>query len=404
MTQSSNRILLLEGIHIGAVERLKALGYEVEYEKAAFQGEDLVRRAQGFQGIGIRSKTKLTKNVLEKLPQLDVIGTFCIGTDQVDLEYANRSGIPIFNAPYSNTRSVAELIISEVIALSRSWAYRSLQLHSGQWEKTAEGSNEIRGKTLGIVGYGHIGSQVSVLAEAMGLKVLFYDVIKKLPLGNAHCCESLDQLLEDSDFVTLHVPESTTTQNMIDEKQIAKMKKGSHLLNASRGNVVKLEALKAGIESGHLAGAAVDVFPSEPDSNSKDFQNILCGLPNVILTPHIGGSTKEAQVNIGREVSESLDRFIALGSTVGAVNFPVLEVEPRQKFPRIINVHKNVPGVLSAVNSIVSEYDGNILSQRLSTDNEIGYLVLDVDFGHDRKEATDKISNLPQSLRTRQIG
>ncbi len=404
MTQSPNRILLLEGIHEGAVNRLTDLGYHVELEKSAFQGQELVERAKGFHGLGIRSKTKINGEILEQLPDLGVVGTFCIGTDQVDLKKANSLGVPVFNAPYSNTRSVAELIISEVIALSRGWAYRSMQLHQGHWNKTAKGSNEIRGKTIGIIGYGHIGSQVSVLAEAVGLNVIFFDVIKKLPLGNAAACESLDQLLAEADYVTLHVPDTPNTRDMITAKEINKMKKGSFLLNASRGSVVVLEDLKAAIESEHIAGSAIDVFPSEPDSNSEKFENILRGVPNVILTPHIGGSTEEAQANIGLEVSESFHRFLSTGSTLGAVNFPQLDVDALKDCPRIINAHKNVPGVLSQVNSIISEFEGNVISQRLSTDNAIGYLVLDVEFNGDIKQAVDRIAGLPQSIKTRRLG
>lgn len=403
MSAADNRILLLEGIHPGAKERLESLGYLVETEKSAFQGSALVQRAQGFQGLGIRSKTKLTADVLKDLPDLEVVGTFCIGTDQVDLGFANQSGVAVFNAPYSNTRSVAELIISEVIALSRQWAYRSQQVHQGIWQKSAVGCNEVRGKTLGIVGYGHIGSQVSVLAEAIGLQVIFYDIVKKLPLGNAKASESLNDLLQQADFVSLHVPETAHTRNMIGAPEIKMMKQGSYLLNASRGTVVDLAALKEAIESKHLSGAAVDVFPVEPDSNSEDFHNILVGLPNVILTPHIGGSTEEAQVNIGLEVSESLHRFIKLGSSLGAVNFPIVDTEPLHECPRIINIHKNVPGVLGSINSIISEYNGNIISQRLSTDDQIGYLVLDVEFAEHIELATQKISALKQSIKTRRI-
>lgn len=403
MSVDKHRILLLEGIHPGAKERLESLGHVVETEKSALQGDALVRRAQGFQGLGIRSKTKITAEVLRELPELQAIGAFCIGTDQVDLAMANRNGIAVFNAPYSNTRSVAELIISEVVALSRQWAYRSQQVHQGIWQKSAVGCNEVRGKTLGIIGYGHIGSQVSVLAEAIGLQVLFFDVVKKLPLGNAKASDSLSELLRQSDFVSLHVPETPHTRNMIGASEIALMKPGSYLLNASRGTVVDLQALKSAIESKHLAGAAVDVFPIEPDGNSEDFHNVLIGLPNVILTPHIGGSTEEAQVNIGLEVAESLHRFLSQGSSLGAVNFPTVDTEPLHDCPRIINIHENVPGVLSSINSIISEYKGNIISQRLSTDDQIGYLVLDVEFANDIDLAIQKITGLKPSIKTRRI-
>lgn len=396
---SPKKILLMEGVHSGAIEALKNDGFEVTAEKGALQGDDLVKRAQGFQAIGIRSKTKLTAEVLKGLPELELIGCFCIGTDQVDLKVANECGVPVFNAPYSNTRSVAELIIAEMVSLSRKVAYRSQQLHRGIWEKSATGSNEVRGKTLGIIGYGHIGSQVSVLAEAMGVQVLYYDVLKKLPLGNARVCNSLNDLLSKSDFVSLHVPDTELTNNMMGTKELQKMKQGSYLLNASRGSVVDLEALAQAMTNKHIAGAAIDVYPTEPNKNSEGFKSPIQEIENVILTPHIGGSTEEAQAAIGLEVSDSFTKFFRWGATVGAVNFPQVDVGEVRKGRRILNIHKNVPGVLGEVNSVISEEGGNIVAQHLSTENGIGYLVVDIDHPETAPVA-ERISKLPNSIRT----
>jgi D-3-phosphoglycerate dehydrogenase len=393
------KILLLEAIHPGAMEALKAQGYEVELEKSAFQGADLVQRAKGYQALGIRSKTQVTEEVLRGLPGLEVVGAFCIGTDQVDLRAANFAGVPVFNAPYSNTRSVAELIVAEMIALARQLAHRSQQMHRGVWQKSAAGANEVRGKILGIVGYGHIGSQLSVLAESMGMHVLYYDIVKKLPLGNARPCSSLSDLLENSDFVSLHVPDTDLTRNMMGRTQLEQMKKGSYLLNASRGAVVDLQALAEALKSKHLLGAAIDVFPTEPNQNSNDFVSPLQEIENVILTPHIGGSTEEAQAAIGLEVAESFAKFFRWGATAGAVNFPQIEVGEVRQGRRILNVHKNVPGVLGEVNSIISEEGGNIVSQHLTTDPQIGYLIVDVDLPLSAPVA-ERISKLKTSIRT----
>ncbi len=397
---NSYKILLLEGVHPGAVDLLRAQGYQVETENHALAGRELVARAQGFHALGIRSKTQISHEVLSEARTIQVIGAFCIGTNQIDLEYANIRGVPVFNAPYSNTRSVAELVISEMIALARSLGDINSAAHQGIWKKSAKGRHEIRGKTLGIVGYGHIGSQVSVLAESMGLKVVFFDVVKKLPLGNAQPLGSLNELLKQADFISLHVPETDLTMGMIGTQQFAKMKKGVFLINASRGTVVDIPNLVVNLKSGQVGGAAVDVFPHEPESNNEKFTSELQGIENVILTPHIGGSTEEAQAAIGLEVAESFTRYLSHGSSAGAVNFPSLEVPSKRDGDRLINVHKNVPGVMREINSIVSDVGANITSQYLSTDSNIGFVVMDMERGR-VEEAAIRIGGLTTSIKTR---
>ncbi len=394
------KILLCENIHPLAKENLEASGFNVDLITYAPDEEELLTKLAGYDAVGIRSKTKMTKKVIEKNSHLLTIGCFCIGTNQVDLEAAKTSAIPVFNAPHSNTRSVAELVISEAIALARQIGDRSMFAHQGKWSKTATGSFEVRGKTIGIVGYGHIGSQVSVLAEGLGMKVIFYDVVKKLPLGNASQVLELEQLYAQSDFVTLHVPELPETKNMITKKELSQMKEGSFLINASRGSVVVIEDLKASIESGHLGGCAIDVFPSEPASNEEEFVSVLQGVRNVILTPHIGGSTEEAQVNIGGEVSESIRRFLKAGSSHGSVNFPQVDLPLKGDSSRLLNVHRNEPGVLSAINNIISASGANIEGQYLSTDPDIGYLVVDVKLS-EAKNLEEEIKKLDKSIRTR---
>lgn len=393
------KIALLENIHSIAKENLEEKGHKVDLFKQSFADQELIDLLQDYEAVGIRSKTQMTEKVLENSKHLQAVGCFCIGTNQVSLNTAKVLGIPVFNAPYSNTRSVAELVLCEMVALSRNLFDMSRLVHQGTWEKSATGSFEVRGKTLGIIGYGHIGSQVSILAEAFGLKVIYYDVIKKLPLGNSQQVESMDELLSKADFVTLHVPETPETKKMIGEKQIKKMKAGSYLINASRGTVVELDALRTALDSGHLAGAAVDVYPSEPKKNSDGFKSELQNSKNVILTPHIGGSTQEAQFNIGQEVSESLDQFLTRGQTTGAVEFPNLQPPNTIRGRRLLNVHKNVPGVLGEINSIVSNAGININSQLLATDNEIGYLVMDIEAGFD--EAYEQVSQLDTNIKTR---
>ncbi len=394
------KILLLENIHPCAAELLSEQGFSVDVEKAALSEQQLLEILPQYQALGIRSKTEITREVVAKNPHLLVIGAFCIGTNQIHLQEANRLGIPVFNAPFSNTRSVAELVLAEMIALSRQLGDVNSAAHRGEWLKSAKGAREVRGKTLGLVGYGHIGSQVSVLAEGLGLRVVYFDIIKKLPLGNARSCETLDRLLIESDFVSLHVPETPLTRNMISTAQLQLMRKGSHLINASRGTVVDIPALTAALKSGHLGGAAVDVFPEEPQSNNQKFATELQHVRNVLLTPHIGGSTEEAQEAIGREVSHSLITFLKSGATLGSVNFPSIGVPAKQAgTSRLINVHRNVPGVLGEINGIVSKAGANIRAQYLSTDPQIGYVVIDIELDQP-KPVYDAIAKLPTSIKT----
>lgn len=395
-------ILLVENIHPIAKEILEGQGYHVDLIAHAPSEAELIELIPQYSALGIRSKTEITSKILENSHELLTIGAFCIGTNQIDLNEARKKGIAVFNAPHSNTRSVAELVIAEMIALSRQLGDRNNKAHKGEWIKSAEGSKEVRGKTLGIVGYGHIGSQVSILAESLGLQVIFYDTIKKLPLGNAKAMGSLSDLLSQSDFVTLHVPEIPETMNMIGKLELSQMKKGSYLINASRGTVVVIDALVEALKSKHIAGCAIDVFPVEPASNKESFVSPLQGLSNVILTPHIGGSTEEAQKSIGIEVAESFKRYLKIGSSSGAVNFPNVDLPIKKGTSRILNVHRNEPGVLGEINTIISKAGANIEGQYLSTDNEIGYLVMDVHSDHAQKLSED-IAKLKRSIRTRVV-
>jgi len=350
--------------------------------------------------LGIRSKTHVTESVLANAKRLLTIGCFCIGTNQVDLDAANRKGIPVFNAPFSNTRSVAELVIAEVIALARQLMDRSREMHEGRWRKVSNASYEVRGKTLGIVGYGHIGMQVGILAETLGMRVFFFDIAPRLPMGNNRPVDSLNELLGLSDFVSLHVPETPLTKGLLGKDEIAAIRQGGYLLNLSRGKVVDIAALEAALETGHLHGAALDVYPQEPDANTNTFTFQLQNRPNVILTPHVGGSTEEAQEAIGKEVTLALNKFVNTGTTTGSVNFPQVDPSPLKERHRILNVHRNVPGVLSNINRIVSEVQANIESQILATDPNIGYLVMDIN-----REVSDevkmKVAELETSIRTR---
>jgi D-3-phosphoglycerate dehydrogenase len=402
MNDQKPKILLVENIHPVAKEHLESEGYHVDTLPHAPTEEELIRLMPHYCAIGIRSKTEITPNVLKHCQKTLTIGCFCIGTNQVDLTKARSHGVAVFNAPHSNTRSVAELVIAEMIALSRQLGDRNTKAHQGEWMKSAEGSKEVRGKVLGIIGYGHIGSQVSILAESLGLQVLFYDTIKKLPLGNAKSVSSLDELLKSSDFVTLHVPEALENKNLISEKELATMKRGSYLINASRGSVVQIEALASALKSQQIAGCAVDVFPHEPASNKERFSSPLQGLSNVILTPHIGGSTEEAQKAIGLEVAESFRRFLKIGSTSGAVNFPNVDLPVKKGTSRILNVHKNEPGVLGEINTIISKAGANIEGQYLSTDDEVGYMVMDVHYTH-ADQLAGEIEKLTRSIRTRVV-
>ena len=398
------KILLLEGVHPTAVEAFKKDGYShIEYHPKSLPKPDLIEALSDAYFIGIRSATQLTAEVIDSADKLMGIGCFCIGTNQVDLEAAQQRGIPVFNAPFSNTRSVAELVLAETILLTRGIPYRNALAHRGGWLKTAAGSQEVRGKTLGIVGYGHIGTQVGVLAESLGMKVLFYDIETKLALGNAHPVSALDVLLEAADVVTLHVPETPQTQNMIGAAQLARMKKGSKLINAARGTVVDIDALAAALESKHLSGAAIDVFPVEPKTEGEEFLSPLRGMDNVILTPHVGGSTEEAQQNIGVEVAEKLIKYSNNGSTLTAVNFPEVSLPEHPGKHRLLHTHHNRPGVLSAVNAVFSKQKINITGQYLQTNAQIGYVVIDVETetreaSLDVKRALEKVAG---TIRTR---
>jgi D-3-phosphoglycerate dehydrogenase len=374
------RVLLLEGVNDSAVRLFDANGYsEVERLPKALGAAELKRALSGVHMLGIRSRTQLTADVIEAADRLIAVGCFSVGTNQVDLDAARRLGVPVFNAPYSNTRSVAELTIAEVVMLLRKVFPRSVAGHAGGWDKSAEGSREVRGKTLGIIGYGNIGSQLSNLAEAMGMRVIFFDQTDKLRHGNTEPVETLDELLSASDVVSLHVPETPATANMIGERELRQMKQGAYLINNSRGTVVDLDALAGVLREGWLAGAAIDVFPVEPASNADRFVSPLQGISNVILTPHIGGSTEEAQDRIGGEVARKLIDYSDVGSTLGAVNFPQVQLPARPTGTRFIHVHRNVPGVLRQVNDAVSRHGINILAQYLQTDPEVGYVVLETD-------------------------
>lgn len=373
-------ILFLENISDSAVKTFKDAGYSsVKKLTGALPEDELIREIKDVHLLGIRSKSQITQKVLDAAPKLQAIGCFCIGTNQVDLKYARSKGVVVFNAPYSNTRSVAELVIASSIMLIRRIPDKNRAAHEGTWMKDAKGSYELRGKTIGIVGYGNIGTQVSVLAEALGMKVLYYDVITKLPLGNAQQCKTLKELTSQSDIITLHVPELPTTKNLISKQALKNFKQGSILINYARGEVVDLDALAAAIKDKQLSGAAIDVFPVEPEKNGDPFKTPLQGLPNVILTPHIGGSTEEAQLNIGEDVSNKLYRYLETGVSIGSHTVPSLNVPPVEGTHRILHIHKNMPGVLSAINSELSNNGINILGQYLKTNDEVGYVVLDLD-------------------------
>lgn len=378
------KILLLENIHETSKETFAKYGYEnVTILSHALQEDELIEALKDVHMVGIRSKTKMTKRVIEALKAADsplrAIGCFCIGTNQVALDAAQECGVAVFNSPHSNTRSVAELVIAECVMLMRRIPERNVAAHEGTWLKDADQSNELRGKTLGIIGYGNIGSQVSILAEALGMKVLYYDIEPKLPLGNASTTDSMDQILTTSDIVTLHVPADEGTKNLLNAEAIAKIKDDAILLNLSRGNVVDIDALKKSLVEGKLRGAAIDVFPKEPKSTTEKFDSPLQGLHNVILTPHIGGSTQEAQENIGRDVATKLSNYMDKGRTVGCITVPELNLPQHsdKNTHRVLHIHKNVPGVLNAINSALADF--NILGQFLKTNEHIGYVVIDVE-------------------------
>jgi len=397
------RIVLLEGISPSAVDTFRAAGYShIHTQSKSLPEDELKTHIADAHILGIRSRTQLTSDILSHAKKLMAVGCFCIGTNQVDLEAAELAGIPVFNAPYSNTRSVAELVIAQAIMLARGIAAKNAQCHRGGWDKSAAGSHEVRGKTLGIIGYGHIGTQVGVLAEALGMQVLFYDVESKLSLGNAQAATSLDQVLERADIVTLHVPQTPATQWMIGAEQLAKMKIGSHLINASRGSVVDIDALDAALRSKHIAGAAVDVFPLEPKGNGESFESPLMAHDNVILTPHIGGSTLEAQDNIGMEVAAKLVRYSDNGSTLSAVNFPEVTLPEHQGSLRLLHIHHNVPGILSKINDTFSQHNFNIDGQFLRTDSKVGYVVIDINAKRAQARLIRKeLAAIEGTLRTR---
>jgi D-3-phosphoglycerate dehydrogenase len=404
LDKSKIKILLLEGIHPSAVERFHSGGYSnIECHKKALHGSELERAASDAYFIGIRSATHLDRDFFQNATRLTGVGCFCIGTNQVDLAAAEERAVPVFNAPFSNTRSVAELVLAETIVLMRGIPERSAAAHRGGWLKTASGSHEVRGKTLGIVGYGHIGTQVGVLAESLGMQVIYYDIETRLALGNARPMPTLAALLEAADVVTLHVPELPSTANMMGADQLAGMKRGSRLINAARGTVVDIDALAAALTSGHLAGAAIDVFPQEPKSLTAEFVSPLRGMDNVILTPHIGGSTEEAQENIGIEVSSKLIKYSDNGSTLGAVNFPEVSLPEHPGKHRVLHIHHNQPGVLSAINAVFSEDAINIAGEYLQTDAKVGYVVIDIETD-ERSETVSirrKLELVPGTIRTR---
>ena len=395
------KFLLLEGIHPSAVDLLHASGYtQIESVSGALSDDELKRKIADVHFIGIRSRTQLTGEVFAQASKLAAVGCFCIGTNQVDLNAARERGIAVFNAPFSNTRSVAELVLAEAILLLRGIPEKSAVAHRGGWLKSAENAYEIRGKTLGIVGYGSIGTQLSVLAEGLGMRVKFFDVVTKLPLGNAQQVTRLNDLLAESDVVTLHVPETQATQWMIGSAEIAAMKQGSVLINASRGTVVVIEALAEALRQKKLLGAAIDVFPVEPRSNKDVFESPLRGLDNVILTPHVGGSTMEAQLNIGVEVAEKLVKYSDNGTSTSSVNFPEVALPSHPGKHRLLHIHRNVPGVLSDINRVFSDNGINIASQYLQTNEAIGYVVIDIDAAHSDIALT-KLAGIQGTIRSR---
>lgn len=407
------RILLLENVSQGAVDGLRQQGYQVDFHKGSWSEDELCEKIGQYNAIGIRSKTKLTAKVFRRAHKLLVVGCFCIGTNQVDLDAAAKAGVAVFNSPFANSRSVAELVIGEMICLSRQLLDRGLEMRNGEWNKVSKGCYEVRGKTLGIVGYGHIGSQLSVLAESMGMRVIYHDVLPLMPLGMASQTDNLEQLLNQADFVSLHVPELPETRNMMGTKQFEQMKKGAYLLNNARGTVIDIPALITALESGHIGGAAVDVYPREPAANGKDlfvdsmngWENKLRKCPNVILTPHIGGSTEEAQRMIGIEVSNALIRYINYGSSLGAVNFPEVDLrvitEADSRVIRICYVHQNQPGSLRAINEILAPY--NVDKQHTDSHKDTAYLMADISGvdDNDIRNIYERISKTDNNILTR---
>ncbi|MGY3853592.1 phosphoglycerate dehydrogenase [Aeromonas aquatilis] len=395
------KVLLLEGVHPNTVETFRAAGYtSVEYLKTSLSEEELIEQIRDVHFIGLRSRTQITEKVLDAANKLVAIGCFCIGTNQVELEAAQIRGIPVFNAPFSNTRSVAELVLGEILLLLRGIPEKNAKCHRGVWEKLANRSVEARGKKLGIIGYGHIGTQLGIIAESIGMKVYYYDIENKLSLGNAIQVPSMVELLNMSDVISLHVPETASTKNMIGAEQLRMMKPGAIFINAARGTVVDIDALADVIKSGHIAGAAIDVFPVEPKSNDEEFQSPLRGLENVILTPHIGGTTHEAQENIGLEVANKLVKYSDNGSTLSAVNFPEVSLPGHKGSSRLLHIHRNQPGVMNQINQIFADEGINIAGQYLQTSSHIGYVVIDVETEHSEK-ALAKLKEINGTIRAR---
>ncbi|PSV26557.1 MULTISPECIES: phosphoglycerate dehydrogenase [unclassified Photobacterium] len=395
------KILLLEGLHPSSLEVLKQAGYtNIEYHKGSLAGEELLEAVKDAHFIGIRSRTQLTPEVFAAAKKLTAVGCFCIGTNQVDLDEAMRRGIPVFNAPFSNTRSVAELVLGELLLLLRGIPEKNAKAHRGEWIKSADNSFEARGKTLGIIGYGHIGTQLGILAENLGMRVCFYDIESKLTLGNATQVASLSELLNKSDVISLHVPETPETQNIMGAEEFARMKPGSIFINAARGTVVDIDALCSALESKHIAGAAIDVFPVEPKTNNDPFESPLLQFDNVILTPHIGGSTQEAQENIGIEVAGKLVKYSDNGSTLSAVGFPEVSLPEHRGCSRLLHIHENRPGILNQITTIFASEGINIAAQFLQTGAEIGYVVIDVETERS-KEALAKLKTIEGTIRAR---
>jgi D-3-phosphoglycerate dehydrogenase len=394
------KALLLENIHPEATKQLVEAGYEVENRRGSLGERELIDALRGVSLLGIRSRTQLTEKVFESAAELQAVGAFCIGTNQIDLDAAARAGIACFNAPYSNTRSVVELAMAEIVVMARHLTDKNSQMHQGYWDKSAAGAHEVRGRSLGLVGYGNIGSQLSVLAESFGMRVSFYDVVDKLALGNARRVDSFDELLATCETISIHVDGRAENQNLFGPAEFARMRPRSLFLNLSRGHVVDIPALAAAIRSGHIAGASVDVFPTEPRAAGDPFANELQGLPNVILTPHVGGSTLEAQVDIGRFTAGKLIDYMNGGSTVMSVNLPQVQVTAQQGH-RVIHIHRNVPGVLAQLNNVLSEHNSNIAFQALNTNSEVGYVVTDVTSA--APGLATQLAEIPETIRVRVI-
>lgn len=403
LSKDKIKVLLLEGVHDSAIQLFRHHGYNnLEILQTSLSEDELCEKIKDAHIVGIRSRSQLNERVFAAAEKLIAVGCFCIGTNQVDLEAAKKHGVIVFNAPFSNTRSVAELVLAEIIMLLRGIPEKNAVAHEGGWLKSAKQSFEARGKILGIIGYGHIGSQLSVLAEQLGMHIRYYDVEDKLPMGNAQSVPTLDDLLTQSDIVTLHVPETEQTQWMIGRRQIERMKPGSLLINASRGTVVDIEALAEGLSSRHLGGAAIDVFPVEPKGNNDEFVSPLRGLKNCLLTPHIGGSTLEAQENIGVEVAGKLVRYSDNGSTLSAVNFPEVSLPTHATTQRLLHIHKNQPGMLNAINRIISDNEINVAGQYLQTDETVGYVVMDID-SDNGADILQQLKDIPGTIRARRL-